>query len=236
MALIEFADVCLSYENHIVISALSFVLNAGNYLGIVGENGSGKTTLMKALLSLKTATKGQIKIGDGLLRWEIGYLPQQTTAQKDFPASVWEVVLSGHQNSRGLRPFYSAREKKCALENMNMLGISSLRHHSYRELSGGQQQRVLLARALCATKKLIVLDEPTAGLDPVASADLYQFIQQLNAQGVTIVMVSHDMQNTVKYTSHILHLQGETFFFGTTQQYRESSIGKRFLADASWNR
>ncbi len=233
MALITCQNVSLSYESAVVLSDLSFSVNAGDYLCIVGENGSGKSTLIKALLSLKSVQKGSILIGDGLKRNEIGYLPQQTSAQKDFPASVWEVVLSGCLNKQGLRPFHARAEKNLAAANLERLGITALKHHSYRELSGGQQQRVLLARALCATEKLLLLDEPVAGLDPLVTQELYHLIQALNQDGLTVIMVSHDISAAVKYASHILHLHNEPLFFGTTQDYAKSDAGRRFLGGES---
>lgn len=229
MALITCQNVRLSYENNTVLSDLSFSVNSGDYLCIVGENGSGKSTLIKALLSLKSTETGNISLGDGLLQTEIGYLPQQSNAQKDFPASVQEVVVSGCQNSRGLRPFYSIKERKKADLNMKRLGIFHLKNHCYRELSGGQQQRVLLARALCATKKLLLLDEPVSGLDPMVTGELYDLIREINQEGITVIMVSHDIKGAVKYASHILHLHNKPMFFGTTTDYMKSEAGQRFL-------
>lgn len=222
MALIKTENLTLSYENMTVIEDLSFNVAGGDYLCIVGENGSGKSTLVKALLGLKKPESGLIEFGDGLLQKEIGYLPQQTSAQRDFPASVFEVVISGCLNSRGLRPFYSAKERKAALENIERLGITELKNRSYRELSGGQQQRVLLARALCATKKLLLLDEPVTGLDPMVTAELYELIAGINKSGVTIVMVTHDMQSALKYASHILCLTESDSFFGDVSEFLES--------------
>lgn len=222
MALIKIEDISLSYENMTVIQNLNFEVNGGDYLCIVGENGSGKSTLVKALLSLKKPAFGSITFGDGLLQKEIGYLPQQTNAQRDFPASVYEVVLSGCLNSRGIKPFYSAKERKTALDNMERMGISDLKHRSYRELSGGQQQRVLLARALCATKKLLLLDEPVSGLDPMVTAEMYELIANINKSGVTVIMVTHDMAAAVKYASHILFMREDGFFFGTLGDFLKS--------------
>lgn len=229
MALITCQNVSLSYENNTVLTDLSFSVNQGDYLCIVGENGSGKSTLIKALLSLKAVSKGSILMSDGLKKNEIGYLPQQTGAQKDFPASVKEVVFSGCLNTRGFRPYYSATEKNKALLNMKKLGIENLKSHSYRELSGGQQQRVLLARSLCATQKLLLLDEPVSGLDPVVTNELYELIMKLNKEGITIIMVSHDIESAVKYASHILHLHNKPLFFGITSDYIKSEAGSRFL-------
>lgn len=229
MSLIKCNNITLSYENNIVMNGLSFDVNEGDYLCIVGENGSGKSTLIKALLSLKGISGGKLEYGDGLKHTEIGYLPQQTSAQKDFPASVWEVVLTGCLNSRrGL--FYSGRERSEASLNMEKLGITGLKRHSYKELSGGQQQRVLLARALCATKKLILLDEPTAGLDPVVTNEFYHLIKTINDSGITVIMVSHDIESAVKYASHILHLHNKPLFFGRTEDYLKSDAGIRFMA------
>lgn len=222
--LINVENLTLSYENMTVIKDMDFNVTGGDYLCIVGENGSGKSTLVKALLSLKKPVGGTISFSGGLKRNEIGYLPQQTGAHQDFPASVYEVVISGCLNSRGIRPFYSDRERKMAAENMERLGITHLRKRSYRELSGGQQQRVLLARALCATKKLLLLDEPVSGLDPMVTAEMYELIADINRSGVTVIMVTHDISAALKYASHILCLRQDTWFFGTPEE---------FLADSS---
>ena len=219
-------DLTLGYEGKTVVSNLSFSVNEGDYLCIVGENGSGKSTLMKAILKLKTPMSGQIITEAGFSASEIGYMPQQTVAQKDFPASVREVVRSGCLNRHGLRPFYNKAEKQLAEENMKKLGISSLAKRCYRELSGGQQQRALLARALCATRKILLLDEPASGLDPIAMVEMYDLIAALNEGGITIIMISHDIDASVKYASHILHMgDGAMVFFGTKKEYTESKIG-----------
>ncbi len=229
MSLISCKDVCLSYENTRVIENLNFSVNSGDYLCIVGENGSGKSTLIKSILGLKETSSGHLHMGDGLSSKEIGYLPQQTTAQKDFPASVYEVVLSGCIASKNGRIFFSSREKKLAIENMKKLDILSLKNKCYRELSGGQQQRVLLARALCASKKMLLLDEPVTGLDPIVTIELYELIKRINKElGITIIMVSHDLHAAVINASHILHLNKEYSFFGTTEEYKASEIYKKF--------
>lgn len=227
MAYITATDLSLGYDNQVIVSNLNFTVNRGDYLCIVGENGSGKSTLMKTLLRLKEPLGGHIETGDGLKANEIGYLPQQTVVQKDFPASVKEIVLSGCQGRCGLRPFYNKEEKALAKENMERMGITDLANRCYRELSGGQQQRVLLARALCATRKVLLLDEPVAGLDPIVTAQMYELIKGLNKEGITIIMVSHDIGAAVKYASHILHI-GDTEFFGTRDEYLESEAGRFF--------
>ena len=220
-------NLSLGYEGKAVVSGLSFSVDAGDYLCIVGENGSGKSTLMKTILRLKTPISGQIVTGNGLKPDEIGYLPQQTMVQKDFPASVREVVLSGCLNRCGLRPFYNSAEKRLAEESMEHLGIASIAKHCYRELSGGQQQRVLLARALCATRKILLLDEPVAGLDPKATAEMYGLIVRLNNSGTTIIMISHDIAAAVKYASHILHIGSQSvLFYGAKSDYLQSNAGR----------
>ena len=229
MALFHCTNVSFRYDGQIAAKDLNFEIYKGDYLCIVGENGSGKTTLIKGLLGLIPIYEGTIEIGDGLHTNEIGYLPQQTIVQKDFPASVYEVVLSGRLNRMGGSPFYYAEDKKEALRNMERLGITYLKDQCYRELSGGQQQRVLLARALCATKTMLLLDEPAAGLDPIVTYELYSLLQEINRAGITIVMVSHDIQAAISYSDHILHLATAQLFFGTTLEYKNSEIGQHFL-------
>lgn len=227
--LISCQDLTLGYDGKNIIENLSFTVNSGDYLCIVGENGSGKTTLMKALLGLQTPISGWINAGDDLSCGHIGYLPQQTSAQRDFPASVREIVISGCQARCGLRPFYSKDEKKIANEIMKKMGILEISKRCYRELSGGQQQRVLLARALCATQRLLLLDEPVTGLDPKVTADMYTLIEELNKKdGITIIMISHDIDAALKYASHVLHI-GKDIFFGTKQEYLTSAIRKSFI-------
>lgn len=228
MALIECKNVSLGYEGKPVVSHLNFTVNQGDYLCIIGENGSGKTTLMKALLGQKNLLNGSIEFGDGLKQSDIGYLPQQTPVQKDFPASVKEIVYSGCLNSLGKRPFYSSKQKEKAKSVMEKLGIIDLSTCCYRELSGGQQQRVLLARALCASKKLLVLDEPVAGLDPRITQNLYHLIRHINEDGLTIIMVSHDIQAAADYASHILHVSRTPLFFGAKNDYLKSDVFREF--------
>ncbi len=228
MAQITCQDVALGYEGRAILEHLNFSIHAGDYFCIVGENGSGKSTLMRTLLHLQPPISGSIRMGDGLLPNEIGYLPQQTQVQRDFPASVREIVLSGCQNRCGLRPFYNREEKAMAEDAMLKMSITWLAHRCYRELSGGQQQRVLLARALCAARKVLLLDEPVSGLDPKVTAEMYRLIESLNRQdGVTIIMISHDIGAAVQYASHILHI-GHTVFCGTTEEYLQSDLGRSF--------
>ncbi len=220
----------LGYEDGIVTENLNFTVNSGDYLCILGENGSGKSTLIKALLGLLPPISGEIK-WEGFSAREIGYLPQQTPVQRDFPASVREIVLSGCLAKCGLRPFYNKSEKKLAEDNMKRLHIENLANRCYRELSGGQQQRVLLARALCATSEMILLDEPVTGLDPKAQNDLYELIASLNHNGITIIMVSHDISSALKYASHILHISKKQLFFGSVNDYINSKTGRNFIKE-----
>jgi len=222
-------NLALGYEGKTVVSDLSFSVSKGDYLCIVGENGSGKSTLIKTILGLKMPMQGKITTENGFAATEIGYMPQQSIVQKDFPASVREVVRSGCLNRCGLRPFYNKAEKQLAEENMEKLGIANLAKRCYRELSGGQQQRVLLARALCATRTILLLDEPASGLDPKATVEMYELIAGLNTSGITIIMVSHDIAASVRYASHILHIgNGATVFFGTKDEYIASKLGYVF--------
>ena len=231
MAQLTCQNLCVGYDGKPVLQGLNFEVFAGDCLCIVGENGSGKSTLMKTILGLQPPISGRILTGDGLRKNEIGYLPQQTVVQKDFPASVREIVLSGCQGRCGSRPFYNKEEKQLAEENIRKMQIDKLSKRCYRELSGGQQQRVLLARALCATQKMLLLDEPVSGLDPKVTAEMYRLIDELNHQnGITVIMISHDIAAAVKYAGHILHI-GDTVFFGTTAEYLKSPQGRLFAAE-----
>ncbi|MEA4869406.1 MAG: ATP-binding cassette domain-containing protein [Christensenella sp.] len=230
MALIEVTNAAFRYDGKEVVSDLSFSVERGDYLCVVGENGSGKSTLVKGLLGLKAPSSGSVSFGDGLKAREIGYLPQQRDGQRDFPASVQEVVLSGTLNSLGFRPFYTKKQRDIANAQMICVGMDALKNTSFRELSGGQQQRALLARALAATRKLIILDEPIAGLDPLATAEMYRLIQHVNRDhGVTVIMVSHDPHAAAHEAKRILHLDNRQLFSGSAAEYRQSEIGKRFL-------
>ncbi len=232
MSLITCSGLSFSYENQTVVSGLDFRVEEGDYLCIVGENGTGKTTLIRGLLGLKKPSGGKLLLGDGLKSTQIGYVPQQDAVQKDFPASVSEVTLSGCLNARGLLPGYSAAQKKRALENLELLGISDLRNRSFQELSGGQRQRVLLARSLCAAERLLLLDEPTTGLDPLAIEEFYTLMDDLNRKRhMTLIMVSHAIREAVEHADHILHLSQDGNFFGTTQEYRDSAFGRKFLGE-----
>jgi len=230
--LIDCRDAALGYEGRAVSSHLNFQVRGGDYLCIVGENGSGKSTLLKGLLGLLKPMEGQIVLDRSLRAGAIGYLPQQTRAQRDFPATVYEVVLSGFLSARKGRFFYTAAEKSKALMNMGKLGVLELKDRCYRELSGGQQQRVLLARALCAAGELLILDEPVTGLDPAAAQELYRTLDYLNKkEGIAIVTVTHDIRSALRYATHILHAGHGTYFFGTAAEYLASPWGKRFGGD-----
>ncbi len=227
MELIRVDHLSLGYDSHNIIEDLNFSVSEGEYLCIVGENGAGKSTLVKTLLGLRRPTGGEI-IFAGLKQNEIGYLPQQTQVQRDFPASIYEIVLSGSLAHCGLRPFYNRAEKQQAMECIKKLGLEELKDRCYRELSGGQQQRVLLARALVASQKLLLLDEPVAGLDPKVTEEMYELVAGLNNEGLTVIQITHDIAAAFKYASHILHI-GSRIFYGTRDEYAKSEEGRYFL-------
>lgn len=227
MVQLKVENLTVGYNSKIILKDLNFQINSGDYLCIVGENGSGKSTLLKTMLRLQLPLSGKIAYGENFKADEIGYLPQQTDVQKDFPASVREIVLSGCQSRCGRRPFYNKEEKQLAVENMKKMGIDSYARRCYRELSGGQQQRVLLARALCATQKMLLLDEPVTGLDPLVTEEMYTLIKALHNEGITIVMISHDINAAIQYSTHILHI-GNSVFYGTKEEYKNSKYFLKF--------
>lgn len=222
MALITLKNVTIAFEGIPAVENVSFEIFRGDYMVVIGENGSGKSTLMRAILGLVHAQSGTIRYGDGLKRNQIGYLPQQTAAQRDFPASVEEVVLSGCVNQLGKRFFYGKALAEKAREKLRLLDIENLRAKSYRTLSGGQQQRTLLARALCATDSLLLLDEPVTGLDPASTEELYALIRRLNREhGVSVVMVSHDLHGAMSDANRVLVVDKGVRFFGSVDEYRK---------------
>lgn len=233
MSLLTCENATFAYEGRTVLRNISFNVEKGDYLAVVGENGAGKTTLIKGLLGLKEPVSGNLSYGWGLESDQIGYLPQQTEIQRDFPASVREVVLSGCLNRLGGKAFYTRELKKLADDRLELLEIASLGNRCYRELSGGQQQRVLLARALCATRTLLILDEPVTGLDPVIARGFYDILREIRRKKeITVIMVSHDVRGAVEEADHILHIAGEVKFFGTTEDYMEDPAGAAFLKGA----
>ena len=226
MSLIECRNLYLSYGKNTVVRNVNISIQPEDYLYIIGQNGSGKSTLVKALVGLKNPSSGEI-IKDKNLR--IGYLPQQSAIQRDFPASSYEVVLSGCLNELGIRPFYTKKHREKAMKNMHRLGIADLKRCCYRDLSGGQQQRILLARALCASDEVLLLDEPVSGLDPMVTMQMYNLIKELNEkEHYTVIMVSHDMHAAYKNASKILHLHHEVLFFGRCEEYKQSKVARTF--------
>ncbi len=236
MSQITCNDITLAYGGTPILEHLSFTVDAGECLAIVGENGTGKSSLCRALLGLVPPVSGEILFGEGLSMRDIGYLPQQTAVQRDFPASVYEIILTGLLSRRGLRPFYTAKEKAEACEMMRELGIEGLKDKSYRVLSGGQQQRVLLARALLAAKRMLLLDEPTASLDPAATQDFYALIRRLRREkGITVLMVTHDLFALRSDADRILHLGKNPPFFGTAEAFEKSETGREYLSKGDTN-
>lgn len=227
MSQLTVRNLTLAYDGKPVVENLNFSVEKGDYLCVVGENGSGKSTLIRSILGLLTPVSGSIEFGENVRRGSIGYLPQQTQVQRDFPASAGEVVLSGCVASSLF--FFSRNDRKNADRQMELLGISDLKNKCYRELSGGQQQRVLLARALCATKTMLLLDEPVTGLDPMAAAEMYASVKELNNKGLTVIMISHDIKAATENANRILHLSHGGSFFGTTADYLMSDIGEAFM-------
>lgn len=234
MSILSCRDLGFSYDGKEALSGINLDIDKGCYLCIIGENGAGKSTLLKGILGLKKPASGEIIFGDELKNRAIGYLPQQTMMQRDFPASVEEVVLSGCLSRRGgsrFHMFYTKEDRLLVAKNLNRMGIQDLMRNCYRELSGGQQQRVLLARALCASQTMLLLDEPVTGLDPSAASEMYRLISELNHKdNITIIMVSHDIREAVPFASHILLLGRQQLFFGTAEDYRKSDVGRRFLS------
>ncbi len=229
MAIIECKNLSIGYTDKIILSNLNLSIGENDYLCIIGENGSGKSTLIKTLLKLQKPLLGTVEYHPGLKPNEIGYLPQQSNIQRDFPASVEEIVLSGCINRMGLSPFYNAKNRKKAGHNMELMKIDDIKDESYHTLSGGQQQRVLLARALTSSSKALLLDEPVTGLDPIAASDMYSLIETINKEyRIAVIMVSHDINAAFKYATHILHLSSDGVFFGTTAEYRNSDFHKKF--------
>ncbi len=226
--IVRVKNLSVNYDGKKILENISFDVEENDFIVIFGENGSGKSTLVKTLLSLKAPAAGEIVFADGMKKTQIGYLPQLSQAQKDFPASVGEVVLSGCINKLGLRPFYGKALRTRARENMRLLGTEELYGECFRNLSGGQQQRVLLARALCAAQRLLVLDEPVSGLDPAATVDFYDAICKINSMGTAVIMVSHDVHSALSVAKHVLHIGNrEALFFGTPREYEQSCPAER---------
>ncbi|MBD8959411.1 MAG: metal ABC transporter ATP-binding protein [Clostridiales bacterium] len=218
-------------ERTLALDDVSFAVHKGEFLTIVGENGAGKSTLVKTILGMTAPDAGSVETDAGTAG-RIGYMPQQSSAQRDFPASVREVVLSGCVGGTGFLPFYSRAQKAAARANMDMLGVTPFAKKNYRALSGGQQQRVLLCRALCAAGEVLLLDEPTTGLDPLVTKELYTTVKHLSVEhGMTVIMVSHDVDAAIRYSDRILHLATSLRFIGTPQDYLKTPYGAAFSGE-----
>lgn len=232
MQILKCENIHMNYDSTKAVNGVSFTVDEGDFLCIVGENGAGKSTLLKGILGLQKISEGKVEF-NGIKKSGIGYLPQKTQVQKDFPAGVREVVLSGRLSGK-CKLFYTAADRRIAQENMDIMKITSIKNKSFNELSGGQQQRVLLARALCATDRLLLLDEPTTGLDPFVTEDMYKLINHLNNEhGVTVIMVTHDVKSVIQYANKILCMEHDGDFFGTTEEYLKTAAAKRILGGDS---
>lgn len=229
--ILDISNLSFGYDRKEIVSNLSFTVEKGDYLCIIGENGAGKTTLVKVLLGLKKPYSGIISFSDGLTQNEIGYLPQSTVVQKDFPATVREIVLSGCLGRLGKRFFYDKEDHRRAEDSIRKMKIEHLADRNYRDLSGGQQQRVLLARCLCATEKLIILDEPSASLDYETTKEMYSLIGELNKEGIAIIMISHDLDTALKQAKHILLLEENESFYGTGEEYMDYQRKSRVIGN-----
>lgn len=218
MSLIELENVSLGYERHVVLKNLNLKISEGDFICVVGPNGSGKSTLIKGILGLIKPLKGKIKY-NGLRQNFIGYMPQETKVDANFPASVMEIVLSGTLNSIGFKPFYTKEMKELALKNLKILGIENLKNKSFADLSGGQRQKVLLARSLSATSKLLILDEPSNNLDTKSKETLYKVVKELNQNGITIIMITHDLDHDNLLGNKILSLREDNIFYGSTDAF-----------------
>lgn len=231
MSYLSCTQAAFGYEGRSIVRNVNFTVNQGEYLCIVGENGAGKSTLMKGILGLIPPMEGAVTYEGGITRKDIGYLPQQSEIQKDFPASVMEIVSTGTLSSMGHRPFYGKKEKRMAMDAMDKLNITHLRNRGFHELSGGQKQRVLLARAFCQSKKILVMDEPVTGLDPLVTQEFYELTMELAKSGTAVIMISHDIPSVIRYGTHILHLTGSNIYYGTIEAYLKSETGKLFLME-----
>ena len=203
--LIKCRQLTLGYGSKDLVRDLDYDVNVEDYLCIIGRNGSGKTTFLRGLAGLLSPKSGDIELCEGLKKSEIGYLPQMTLVQRDFPASVEEIVLSAFQGKHRLLPFYGRAHRERAMECMALTRTESLRKSCFRELSGGQKQRVLLARALCAAERLLLLDEPVTGLDPESADTMYRIIKDLHKNGMTIVMVTHDVDSALDDATRVMN-------------------------------
>ncbi len=212
MNIIECKKLSLGYSGSVYVKDVSFALEKGRYLCIIGENGSGKSTLLKGILGLLPPLKGSVELS--IKRSELGYLPQLTQTRRDFPATAAEVVLSGLAATSGMTPFYKRSERALALACMEKTGTENLFRRRFGELSEGQKRRVLLSRALISGRKLLVLDEPVAGLDPEHALELYKIIENLKSEKMTMLIVTHDL-DAARNADMLLCLNaGETVYYG----------------------
>ena len=215
--LMEAKHLDIGYGKKVIYGGLNFSVKAGDFICIVGPNGAGKSTLVKTLLGLIKPLNGEIRFY-GLKRGLIGFLPQEIKIDENFPATVFEIVLSGNLNRLGKRAFFNQDERKHALSKMKLVGISELKDRHFVELSGGQRQKVMLARALTATQDLLILDEPSNSLDRKSTKELYATLKKINQNGITIMMITHDLDHGNLIGNKILALR-DTFYYGATDDF-----------------
>lgn len=219
MNLIEVKNLSVGYNHKAIVENISFTVNEGNAICIIGENGIGKSTLMKTLLGVLKPVSGEIIFSENK---RFGYLPQINETQNDFPASVNEIVLSGLLNKKSFLAFYNKADKEIAMKNMEILHITHLKDKPFSSLSGGQKQRVLIARALCSTDNILFLDEPITGLDPQTKADFYETLALLQKEGITIVMITHNLEDFINEATHVLVVAKESKFLTKEEYLKEA--------------
>lgn len=218
--LVEVKNLTVKYANSVVIDKASFSVTEGDFICVVGANGSGKSTLIKTLLGLISPAEGKVEFLGGLKRTQVGYLPQESRIEQGFPATVTEVVLSGTLGRLGRIPIYRKAEKERAKEALKLLKITKLEDKSFSGLSGGERQKVLLARALVATEKLLILDEPSNNLDQRSRAGFYKILKQLNEEAkLTILMITHDLDAEDLIGNKILSIKNAKVELTTTEEF-----------------
>jgi ABC-type Mn2+/Zn2+ transport system ATPase subunit len=216
--LLTLRDVSLGYDSRVVLAHLSFAVECGECLALVGPNGAGKTTLLRGILGLIPVLAGQIEYGFDRSTSPPGYVPQRETLDPIFPLTVFEVVLMGTYGRLALLRPVGRRQRQLAADCLEQVGLADLAHRPFWALSGGQKQRVLIARALAVEPTLLLLDEPTAGVDPGAATTIMDLVARLNRdQGLTVVLVSHHLRLVRSLVHSILWVEAGCASKGATE-------------------